>query len=113
MPLVRCTKDGKSGWKWGKNNNSCFTGPEGKKQAIRQGLAITIKESGGDKKKGYKKFQKESSADTNIKEGLQEILADTESSLEDVTMASDILNLSLHQRLNLSVNRRILKKENT
>lgn len=40
MPLVRCTKDGKSGWKYGENNKSCFTGPQGKKQAIRQGVAI-------------------------------------------------------------------------
>ena len=40
MPLVRCSKDGKSGWKWGKDNTSCFTGPNGKKQAIKQGVAI-------------------------------------------------------------------------
>lgn len=42
MPLVKCMKDGKPGWKWGKENKSCFTGPNGKKDALRQGRAIEI-----------------------------------------------------------------------
>lgn len=48
MPLVRCSKDGKPGWKWGEENKSCFTYVEGddegeaqaKSAATRQGAAI-------------------------------------------------------------------------
>ena len=39
MPLKRCTKDGKSGWKYG-DEGACYTGPDAKKKAIKQGLAI-------------------------------------------------------------------------
>ena len=39
MPLKRCTTDNKSGYKWG-NEGKCYTGPEGKKKAIKQGLVI-------------------------------------------------------------------------
>ncbi len=39
MPLKRCTKDGKQGWKWGERGK-CYTGKEGKKKAIRQGIRI-------------------------------------------------------------------------
>ena len=39
MPLKTCTIDNKSGYKWG-NEGKCYTGPEGKKKAIKQGLVI-------------------------------------------------------------------------
>jgi hypothetical protein len=39
MPLKRCQKDGKSGWKWG-DSGKCYTGEGGKKKAIAQGVAI-------------------------------------------------------------------------
>ena len=39
MPLKRCSKDGKSGWKWG-DSGHCYTGPDAKKKSIKQGLAI-------------------------------------------------------------------------
>lgn len=39
MPLKRCSKNGKSGWKWG-NHGACYTGKDGKKKAIKQGIAI-------------------------------------------------------------------------
>ena len=39
MPLKRCTTDNKSGYKWG-NEGKCYTGPNAKKEAIKQGLAI-------------------------------------------------------------------------
>ena len=39
MPLKKCTIDNKSGYKWG-NEGKCYTGPEGKKKAIKQGLVI-------------------------------------------------------------------------
>lgn len=39
MPLMRCKKSGKSGWRWGKSG-ACFIGPNAKKKAVAQGLAI-------------------------------------------------------------------------
>lgn len=39
MPLQRCQKDGKKGWKWG-SNGKCYTGPDAKQKAEQQGRAI-------------------------------------------------------------------------
>ena len=39
MPLKRCSENSKSGWKWG-DSGKCFIGPDGKKKAIKQGIAI-------------------------------------------------------------------------
>ena len=39
MPLKKCTTDNKGGYKWG-NEGKCYTGPNAKKEAIKQGLAI-------------------------------------------------------------------------
>ena len=39
MPLKKCTIDGKAGYKWG-DDGKCYTGPEGKKKAIKQGVAV-------------------------------------------------------------------------
>ena len=39
MPLKKCTIDSKAGYKWG-DTGKCYTGPEGKKKAIKQGVAI-------------------------------------------------------------------------
>lgn len=39
MPLKKCTIDGKAGYKWG-DAGKCYTGPEGKKKAIKQGVAV-------------------------------------------------------------------------
>lgn len=41
MPLMKCSKDGKSGWKFG-DSGHCYIGPGAKKQAARQGAAIEI-----------------------------------------------------------------------
>ena len=41
MPLMRCTKDNKSGWKFGKSGH-CYTGPGARQKAIKQGQAIEI-----------------------------------------------------------------------
>ena len=38
MPLQKCSSNGMSGWKYG-NSGKCYTGPDGKKKAIKQGLA--------------------------------------------------------------------------
>jgi len=39
MPLKKCTVDGKPGWQWGAQGK-CYSGPNAKKQAIKQGVAI-------------------------------------------------------------------------
>lgn len=39
MPLKQCQIGGKSGWKWG-DEGTCYTGPDGKKKAIAQAIAI-------------------------------------------------------------------------
>jgi len=39
MPLMRCQLNGKNGWKWGKNGK-CYTGPDAKRRAMAQAIAI-------------------------------------------------------------------------
>ena len=39
MPLKKCSENGKSGWKWG-DEGKCYSGSDGKKKAIKQGIAI-------------------------------------------------------------------------
>ena len=39
MPLKRCTSGGEKGWKWG-DRGKCYTGPDAKKKAIKQAIAI-------------------------------------------------------------------------
>ena len=41
MPLMRCTKDGESGWKFGESGH-CYTGEGAKEKAAKQGQAIEI-----------------------------------------------------------------------
>ncbi len=109
MPLVRCTvksgpHKGKKGWKYGKDNTSCFFN---KIDAVKQGVAIHIQRAKGDKKKGYKSFRKEmSKADEEV---LKDILSDLTTSDNEVAWASEVLDLSMNQKLTLSVNRRIAK----
>lgn len=42
MPLKRCSKDGESGWQYG--DGACYTGPDAKKKAVKQGLAEQYKD---------------------------------------------------------------------
>jgi hypothetical protein len=39
MPLKNCSANGTTGWKWG-DSGHCYTGKNGKKKAIKQGLAV-------------------------------------------------------------------------
>lgn len=39
MPLMKCTKDGKQGWRYGESG-VCYTEKDGKMRAVKQGLAI-------------------------------------------------------------------------
>lgn len=46
MPVIRCTQDGKAGWKV-ENANKCFTGPDARERAKRQLIAIKTNQSKG------------------------------------------------------------------
>lgn len=70
MPLNECQNNGKKGWKWG-DQGHCYTGKEGKKQAIKQGVAI----------EGPKKFADIMKKDSKVKAAvieldIQEFLSD-------------------------------------
>ena len=49
MPLKRCRKNNKMGWKWG-DSGFCYTGKDAKKKALRQGRAIEASKSRRKKK---------------------------------------------------------------
>lgn len=44
MPLKKCTKNGKLGWKWG-DSGKCYTGKNAKEKAKEQGRAIEATKS--------------------------------------------------------------------
>ena len=48
LPVMKCQKNGKPGWKWGKNG-FCYTGPGAKEKAARQGRAVKVSQ---EKKEG-------------------------------------------------------------
>ena len=50
MPVMRCMKNGKPGWKWGQSG-TCYTGPGAKGKAEAQGRAAYAAGYGKDKKK--------------------------------------------------------------
>lgn len=41
MPIKKCQKDGKSGYKYG-DSGTCYTGPGAREKAAKQGRAIEI-----------------------------------------------------------------------
>lgn len=43
MPLMRCTIDGKPGWKWGEGG-TCYLDPGGREKALEQAKAILASE---------------------------------------------------------------------
>ena len=51
MPVKKCIKDGKPGYKWG-DEGECYIGPEAKEKARRQGIAIEINKLDKKKKDG-------------------------------------------------------------
>ena len=46
MPVQRCTENGKSGYRWG-SKGKCYTGPDAKQKAAKQGRAIETNKSKG------------------------------------------------------------------
>lgn len=49
IPVKRCQKDGKKGWKWG-DEGKCYTGSDAKEKALAQGQAIKAREEGSMEK---------------------------------------------------------------
>ena len=45
MPVKPCSKNGKSGYKWG-DSGKCYTGPGAREKAIKQGKAIKAQSKG-------------------------------------------------------------------
>ena len=74
MPLKRCTSNGVSGWRWG-TKGKCYTGPDAKKKAIKQGYAE-------DPKHFNKIMNKESKGSITIQD-IYNILVDDESTVEE------------------------------
>jgi hypothetical protein len=61
MPLKQCQIGGKSGWKWG-DEGKCYTGPDAKRDAIKQGIAVE-----GDKfADSYTDYPKEAQENAKI-----------------------------------------------
>lgn len=54
MPLKRCSKDGKSGWKAGDSGN-CYTGKDGKQSAQKQYVAIQLSQQKAGKPSEFDK----------------------------------------------------------
>lgn len=82
MPLLRCTRDGKSGWKWGEEGK-CYIGENAKENAISQGLAIT----GGDLSNyklinGLPLYRLDTDLETDVQLGLFEIAFTSDPAIE-------------------------------
>jgi hypothetical protein len=85
MPAKKCSKDGKSGWKWG-DKGTCYTGPGAKKKALKQGYTI-------DKDKFAAKATFE-----ELRILYEMVLA--EGSIEDATKVEKLFVIKMHMELN-------------
>ena len=50
MPIIRCLKKSRKGWKYGKSGK-CYVGKKAKEKAKKQGRAIALSKA---RRKGYK-----------------------------------------------------------
>lgn len=94
MPLMRCGKDGQ-GWKYGENGK-CYIGKDAKKKAIKQGLAIN------DGKWAEAAYKDGFITDDD----LEEILFDKDSTSKEVSLAMDIMQLDIIDRMTIDSWRR-------
>ena len=62
MPLKTCNVDGKTGYQWGEQGK-CYTGPDAKKNALKQGVAV----EGPEKFAQYMKSKGEELSEGEIK----------------------------------------------
>lgn len=57
MPLVRCRKDNKPGWKYGENNKSCFTYIAGNNKSEARAKLLAIKQGKVISRESGEKFE--------------------------------------------------------
>jgi hypothetical protein len=67
MPIKQCVINGKKGWKWG-DEGTCYTGPTGKQDAIKQAIAIISAKPKEVEKlaESYSDYPKEASENAKI-----------------------------------------------
>lgn len=90
MPLNKCSKDGKSGYKWG-NQGHCYTGKNGKRQAIKQGIAI----EGPEK---FKQIMQSGKGEEFALAEIVDLLNDNELTNDEFNDFCDVLGYSLTQK---------------
>src|SRR5258708_1743009 len=103
MPIQKCSKDGISGWQYGRSGE-CYVGKDGKKKAIRQGLA----EVGPDK------FRQEMKASANrheLEAVLEAVIDDQLSEPEEIVDAMTALGYAKNQILMYRASAYVSKKK--
>ena len=83
MPLKRCSDNNNNGWKWG-DQGKCYTGPDGKKKAIKQGIVI----EGPDKFREKASFLEEPFSEPEIKAAAYAMHAEKYSIIEAASVLS-------------------------
>lgn len=94
MPLKKCSSDGKPGYKWG-DQGHCYTGPGGKKAAIRQGIAI----EGPDK---FKKIQESEGSKITI-DDIYEILQDPTTNDDEFSELATFFKIPITQQASCNI----------
>ena len=99
MPLKRCSENNQSGWKWG-DSGKCYTGPDAKKKAIKQGIRI----------EGPKKFA--AKAGKTIDKGdFEDMVLDPDSTYAELTAVASCVNLTAVERMAIEVTRQRLEAD--
>lgn len=85
MPIKKCQKDGKSGWKFG-NSGTCYIGPSGKAKAQKQAKAMFANGYKGKFNEIYESTMKtlqNESEDSNVDEFISKCESLKEKKAED------------------------------
>ena len=85
MPIKKCQKDGKSGWKFG-DSGTCYTGPSGKAKAQKQAKAMFANGYKGKFNEIYESTMKtlqNESEDSNVNEFISKCNSLKEKKAED------------------------------
>lgn len=85
MPIKKCQKDGKSGWKFG-NSGTCYIGPSGKAKAQKQAKAMFANGYKGKFNEIYESTMKtlqNESEDSNVNEFISKCNSLKEKKAED------------------------------
>lgn len=107
MPVQRCSSGDTSGWRWGKEGK-CYTGPGGKKKAIKQGVAIE-----GPKKFAAKATQGEvTPLDCCItKADMHDLVLDPESTVSELSAVARLVQLTPAEIIAVDFTRKRMQEE--